>query len=554
LSISSNSQTAVLIREESLGASPDRVRKFSRVAVCLGLLALLMIWAVIWPQTGDGDAITHFLNARDALRDPRMLMGSWARVGAMLPLVIPAQFGLLAARWTSAVISVLCAWQTMRLADDLDLPHAILAAPFVILQPLAFALAGDTMTELPMALVLVIGIRLWLARRWLLSALVISYLPLVRPEGFFLCAMWGVFVLTTAEIGSIGRRISVSFLLGTGVAAWMLACWIIVGKPMYFLHDGWAWPADSRQLYGSGPFFTYLDQLPSYCGWILFSLLVLGLAPLLRNKMLCILGIGILAAQFVVPWVVRERVLPYGMIAVLAWAAWERRKEKFVLAWFAGILVLTLHSVLWWRGWFASDGLLRILACVSPVIAIICLRGWNTAENFLAKVMDIPWVRAIESLVILAIALTTFNTYAGDPIHYRIFGVRALANYARENKLLDAPMLTFRDPIAIAELNLPPSPANVQMVIPSKSREAWRLFDAPVGTIAFWDTQHDGESTNVDLDDLPQMGYRMIYQYELTTLKPVARLRGRRDLLAKQLFVVVRKETIGQLPAYVLVK
>src|SRR5271163_1159941 len=69
-----------------------------RVAVCLFLLGLLIVWAKIYPQTGDGDAIMHYINAREGLWDPDKLLGSWARMGSKLPLLIPAQFGVFAAR------------------------------------------------------------------------------------------------------------------------------------------------------------------------------------------------------------------------------------------------------------------------------------------------------------------------------------------------------------------------------------------------------------------------------------------------------------------------
>jgi len=140
-------------------ASPAASRRMVRAGVCLGLFAALALWAYFWPQTGDGDAIMHFQNARDGLWEPAKLLGSWARVGAKLPLLIPAQLGLYPARLVSAVISVLAAWQTMRLADDLGMANATLAGPLLIFQPQVFVLAADTMTELPFALVLVIAIR-----------------------------------------------------------------------------------------------------------------------------------------------------------------------------------------------------------------------------------------------------------------------------------------------------------------------------------------------------------------------------------------------------------
>ncbi|MGA2584941.1 MAG: hypothetical protein ABSG31_16840 [Tepidisphaeraceae bacterium] len=147
--------------------SPDTP---NRLLLCAAMLALLILYAILYPQTGKRDAIIHFLSARDGLYQPWIIMGSWYRIGAMLPYLIPAQFGVLPARCVAAIISIPCAWQTMRMADDLELPNAIWAGPMLIFQPLVFGLAADTMTEIPMALCLVISIRLWWRKRWLASA------------------------------------------------------------------------------------------------------------------------------------------------------------------------------------------------------------------------------------------------------------------------------------------------------------------------------------------------------------------------------------------------
>src|ERR1700691_1596379 len=197
----------------------------------------------------------HFLNARDGFWQPSKLLGSWARVGSKLPLIVPAQFGILAARWMSAVVSVLCAWQTIRLADDLGVRRAWLAGPMLIFQPFVFSLAGDTMTELPLALGLVIAIRLWLARRIWASCIVMGYLPTVRPEGFFLCALWAAMVLSR-------RRLGPAIALGWGRMAWFIACLIFWRNPAYFFREGWSWPADSLRIYGHGTFFAYVDRWP----------------------------------------------------------------------------------------------------------------------------------------------------------------------------------------------------------------------------------------------------------------------------------------------------
>jgi len=514
---------------------------------------LIIVWARLWPQSGDGDAVTHYLIARNGPGELSLLMSSWARIGAMLPLLLPAQFGIMAARCTSALISVICAWQTIRLADDLELRNAFVAAPLLLLQPLVFALAADTMTELPMALGLVIAIRLWWARRWLGSALVVSWLPLVRPEGFFVCAMWALMILLTPRTGSWSRRLGLAISLASGVAAWAGACWIICGKPDYFFHDGWSWPLDSVRVYVNGSFFSYLDRWPTYCG-LMLPLFLLGMSRLGHVRWLGGCGIAISVLQFLLPPRVRETILPWPMLAIIAALAWSVRRDKLAIGWWAFLLIFTLHTILWWRGWFASSGLLRIMVCVSPITAVICLRGWNTAAAWLRRLgVDQQIRRWIAAAAIGAMALTAMGYYVEDPIHYRVFGTRAVCDYARDHRLLDAaPLLIPRDTIALVELNLPPNPSNVLPLVENRAVECQMLLAAPIGSIGFWDDQHQFEPNNVNLRDLPTLGFTVLFQTRRTIYRPAAWLLGRPRALP-QVHVLIRKDRRGALPADVAV-
>jgi len=510
---------------------PETLR---RLSICAAMLALLILWAILWPQSGDGDAITHFISARDGLHQPWKLMGSWARVGAMLFYLIPAQFGILPARCMAAVVSIICAWQTMRMADDLALPHAIWAGPMLIFQPLVFALAADTMTEIPMALGLVIAIRLWWRKRWLASALVMSYLPTVRPEGFFLCALWGAMFLFNADVGNIWRRLPFAAALATGTLAWMIAAHVFCGDAGYFLHRGWGWPADSRALYGSGSFFSYINRIPFYCGAALFPLFLIGLRGLLRWPRVCVAGLAILPLELIAPPSIRETVLPFAMLGILGAFAWVWRREKIAIAWWAFLLVLSVHSILWWRGWFASAGLLRILACVSPVIAVICLRGWNQLQR---APLWVAAKRIVTIALLVLMPLTAMDVYAIDPIHYRIFGMRATTQYAIDHHLLDAaPRILVRDPIAQPLLG-----HDVFLPLQGRAAELRRLATAPVGSIVFWDDQREGQPQNVNLRDLSAMGYQKIFEYTQTIHRPIPRIFGRDGFLDRQKFEILSK-------------
>jgi hypothetical protein len=469
--------------------------------VCFGLLALLMVWAVIFPQTGDGDAILHFLSARDGLWHPAKLLGSWARVGAKIPLLIPAQFGILAARWMSAVVSVLCAWQTIRLAEDLGIKRAWLAGPTLIFQPFVFTLASDTMTELPLALGIVIAIRLWMARRTWASCLVMGYLPTVRPEGFFLCAMWAVMVIAARNGGPWNRRAGQVAALGWGTAIWLVACWMVHPNLHYFFTEWWNWPADSARIYGRGSLFAYADRWPMYCGPILFPAFVLGL-----------------------------------IAGGLDWHG----SVKSVLLW-AFVLVFALHSVLWWRGWFGSCGLMRIMACIGPITAIVCLRGWNLAMDRLAPRWHVAGAAAM--------AAVAMGYYVAEPTHQRVFPLERACEFAANHGVLSgAPKILLGDPMAQVCLDLPPDPGNVMKNVCDRAGECKQFLNAPIGSAGFWDNQHAQAWFHVALSDLPELGYTVLFEARQRPAISIEWLEPA-NLPREQIYVVVRKDRPGTMPA-----
>ena len=76
--------------------------------VCGSLLALLMVWAVIFPQTGDGDAIMHYLNAGWPVGAGEAA-GILGQGRGKNPAVDSGSVWNSPARWASAIISILCA-------------------------------------------------------------------------------------------------------------------------------------------------------------------------------------------------------------------------------------------------------------------------------------------------------------------------------------------------------------------------------------------------------------------------------------------------------------
>ena len=149
----------------------------------------------IFPGSPEQDTEYHFLMARTAWVNPSYFTGVWGRPLYTTIFAVPALLGFMVARLFAVGIGVGVAWQTWRLARDLNMERAWLAVPLLLAQPVFFELFPDMLTEPLFALMFVVAMR-WHLRGWTVSwMLAASLLPLARPEGVFVCLLWGVWVL-----------------------------------------------------------------------------------------------------------------------------------------------------------------------------------------------------------------------------------------------------------------------------------------------------------------------------------------------------------------------
>ncbi len=461
---------------------PDKQARY-RLLLCASIFAILVIWLYRWPYTGDGDSMLHYWNLRLSWYDFKLAVTPWARPAYVLLTLIPARGGLYAVRIFAALIAVILAWQTMRMADDLRLRNASLAGVFVIFQPLAFALASDTMTEIPMALGLVLSLRCWINKRWVASCLLMSVLPYLRPEGFFLALLWGVAILAlpyTQEFPVWWKRFFIGSLLLTGTVCVIVIGFFISHDALFFWHE-WPWQTGLTE---HGSFWHHFIRWPYYCGWVLFPLFMLGIIPALRRAM------------------------------ILPWAAW--------------ILIFGLHTVMFWKGTFGALGLMRIMVCTAPVTALICLYGWNALAHILQAQRWPRWLQqSAAATVMIGAMLTAMFYYYADPSHHRFRLARQAAAFVQQNNLLKtAPRLFLADPMMMAELHYPDDKA---LMIFHESRLARRqlgqlarnyfvreeslhhLESLPSGSLGIWDNEQGYWWHKVKPEEFPALGYQVLF-------------------------------------------
>lgn len=423
----------------------------------------------------------HYWNLRYSWLDPQYALTSWARTGFVLLMIWSAQFGVFAVRIFAALISVFTMWQTIKLADDLRLRNSHLAGLFFILQPLVFALSNDCMTEVPMALGVVMALRLWLAKRWIASCVLVSFLPLLRPEGFLIAPVWGLFLLAlpyNSEFPRLLKRIQIGSFLATGFGLFLLACLLITGDILYYIHE-WSWAYESGTK--SGDLLHHFYQWFEYCGALLFPIFIAGIIPSLKKQM------------------------------VLPWAIW--------------LVVILTHSIFYWRGIFGSVGFMRIMACTASVTAIICLYGWNQIADWVEAERIHPKLKQAFTCGVMFIGLLIAVVYyVYDPMHYRWVLAGEAADYVKTNHLLDgAPKYFISDTMVMGELNIPAE--HVLDNIDKRLRKGpllWLSLDreknleklraVPTGTIGVWDDELGRFWHKIKPEEFPNLGYTILYR------------------------------------------
>lgn len=451
------------------------VRPFFAVAFVYMLLAALFTDAIY--DLGDG--ITHYEFARWSWKHPELLLHHWAKPFFTLLSSPFAQFGYKGI----VVFNVLChfgaAWVTWRIADRMKLHFAFLAGPLVIFAPISWGVAQSGLTEPLFALTLMSGIYFITGGRNSIAALLISLLPLARTEGFFLAPLFGLFFLVRREY------VAMCLLAGGTLLYSTLGAFFVHHDFLWLLHGN---PYTGEADYGHGTLTHFIDKNEFIMGWAMTLFSALGLATLFFRK------------RFTPAHSIAEIILVFGSF----------------------IVFFVMHSVFWWKGLFGSYGLIRVMVCIVPCIALVSLRGVQLATRAYERN-----TKAVVATLIVTIGLTAFNTFnhygfilhKGRQQDYCQTAADAIAQRDQGNRTI-----YFGHPCVRFFLNRDPFD-------PSESRQLSDLFSVQVpGAYVVWDSHFGPVQYNMNeaqllaepsVTELERMDYRNEKDGELWVLGEV---------------------------------
>ncbi|MBN8703237.1 MAG: hypothetical protein J0M08_09230 [Bacteroidetes bacterium] len=321
-------------------------------AVKLFLLActiLLVVFSFLSEGTYEsGDSIQHFLISKYSFQHPELFLHHWGKPLFTILSAPLAQFGFVGINIFNIACAIATAWFCYLIAVQLKLANAFLVPLFSLCAPIYFVSIISGLTEMLFAFLLVVSIYFVIKQRPNTSAILVSFLPFVRSEGFLLIPIFAIYFVFHKKWKSL-------FLLPLGTLLFSLAGFL------YHYHDIF-WILNSNpykgaaDIYGSGTLTHFISKNEFIFGTPQVVLIVAGVVSMFFLSF----------KQVVTSPIYNHHRLIYACFLV------------YFIA----------HSVFWWKGIHSSLGLIRVIAGVTPLLSLAALQGFNfiiTPLSFLKK-------------------------------------------------------------------------------------------------------------------------------------------------------------------------
>jgi ABC-type cobalt transport system substrate-binding protein len=326
------------------------------------LAAMFVYFALTWKGFyGGADNIAHYRISRYAFDYPYLFLDHWGKPLFTLLTAPFSQFGFIGSKLFNVFAGLLAALFAYLTAKKLEFRNSLLVLIFTIFAPIYFVLLPTGLTEPLFSLVLILSIFLFFNRQYISSAIFVSFLPFARTEGVFLLPLFFLAFLWE-------RKFLAVLLIFTGTVLYSLAGYFHFGDIFWLINNN---PyTGARDIYGNGELLHFVKASEDITGLPVAILLLIG------TIFLVIESVG--------------QKIPS-----------ERKQAHLILLLIATpfFLYLAAHSYAWWKGHGGSLGLIRVMAGVVPLAALLALKGYNS----LSKVLRLPvFLKSVVSLALLA--------------------------------------------------------------------------------------------------------------------------------------------------------
>lgn len=312
--------------------------------------SLLLVLLVLLTTDGYGgaDSFQHYMISRFSWKHPKLFLDHWGKPVFTLLTSPFSQFGYKGLLVFNVLASLLSAWFVYKLSVKLKSENPALSIFFYLAMPMVILTSVSALTEPLFALFLVASVWLFSEKKYTLSILLLSFLPLVRSEGFVVFPVFFVALM-------LNRKWVHALLFPFGILVYSIVGYFVFDDFLWLLHQS---PYKMETgIYGSGPWYHFMRN-----SWFIFS------TP--------ITILGLVGVIYYIPQNIN----------------WLKNETNILKLLIAGSFVayFAAHSYVWWKGTGGSLGLERVIAGVCPLAAIIALSGYNYLSRILKKMIVSP--------------------------------------------------------------------------------------------------------------------------------------------------------------------
>ncbi len=329
----------------------EKTEKIIATSLISVLLVLFSVLAILSTTIFEGaDNIAHYNLAHYAFKHPELFLYHWGKPLFTILSSPFAQFGFTGIKLFNVVAGIATAYFAYRYlrSQKIELPFVVM--PFVVFVPMYFMMMQTGLTEVLCSLIFVAAAFCFADKRYLLSAIIISFVPIARTETLITLPIFAMALIWFRQYKAIP-------FLAAGFVFFSVIGWFQYHDILWLINQN---PyKGTGDLYGKGELFHFIKEMPYAYGWPLIILTLLGT-----------LGI--------VFWFFRRKA---------------RLKEPATADMFMllmpALVILAAHSYVWWKGTGNSAGLTRVLTSVMPLASVIAFKGLNE----ITSLIPVRWVR-----------------------------------------------------------------------------------------------------------------------------------------------------------------
>jgi hypothetical protein len=440
---------------------------FVIAGVCF-LFSLLLI--LLSTGTYDpGDGVQHFLIAKYAFKYPLLLLDHWGKPIYTLFCMPFAQFGFIGSNVYNLLCNTATAFFACRLAQKMGFTHITACFILVFFSPLFFMTSFSGLTEPTFALILTASLLLIAYQRTAAAAVLISFLPFARTEGFFIIPVFVLYLMYHKQW---------KYILFTSTGS------IVYSIAGYLALDDWLWIVHQNpykgalDIYGKGPLLHFVAANDRLFGLPLVVLFLVGcLLLIVRGN--------------------KEKNFSSGMKLLI----------------FGSFLTyFVMHSIFWWKGLFGSLGLHRVMAGVAPLFSLVALVGYQGINERLKRHKSVKTVAG--AVILCTVIFWPLKQYRPplEPNNEAELLMKT-ANWIKSNKVKTDRKVYCMYPMIGMLLNI--DPFNASAYISTCMLQYPDFADnLKTGDIIFWDSHFGPECKITPLAIAGITGVKQLTQFQ----------------------------------------